>query len=167
MCSQDDLDLVRADGDGMYAREPHHPTMTDPPGGCECDLGECTCGFEAVGASIRVPVLMGKARAREHYTDVLTAARWKNTLEAIAKRAEAGLPMSTSALRDVINLANAALEIPPLGTRVRCLLPHRGEFGTIVSWDHDLGVPHARWDSDGTIEAVESHEYTTDLNEEG
>jgi hypothetical protein len=107
----------------------------------------------------------GSRGVLEHYGDALAHARCRKALEAIAKRAEAMRPRAAFAVVDILHLANAALEIPAVGTRVRCLLPHRGEFGTIVAWDHDLGVPHVRWDVDGTIEAVEFHEFTTDLNE--
>jgi hypothetical protein len=201
MCTQDDLDLVRADEDGMIDRreDEGHPVNTDPP----LDGDRCPCGgywqvFEngtfckdcdrrkgrakylaeqariasqyeaASGVGYEEERLAGMAQTREHYTDLLTGARWKKALEKIAELANHPPKGFMSALLDIHNTANAALEIPPVGTRVRCLLPHRGEFGTIVAWDHALGRPLAAWDSlpGQTPEAIEPHEFTIDLNQE-
>jgi hypothetical protein len=123
-----------------------------------------------IGADGRLELLDSR-HAQEHYTDVLTAARWKNALETIAKQAQDGLATRRAgkvhALYAIRDAAKAALQEPAVGTRVRCLLPHRGEFGEVVAWDRDLGRPLVHWDSDegGATEAVEPHEYTTDLNE--
>jgi hypothetical protein len=191
MCSQDDLDLVRADGDGMYAREPHHPTMTDPPKpqivaqageayGYEEERPAGTTrpviaqAGEAIPAGAMVQVGLdgrlerfGSRRAQEHYGDALAHARCRKALEDIIQRTEYRTsPTQTYAIIDIRNLAHAALEIPPVGTRVLSQRPHKGSLGTIVAWDHDLGLPLVEWDADrGHTEAVEAHEYTTDLNQ--
>lgn len=64
-------------------------------------------------------------------------------------------------LTDIHNAAQTALQRPREGTRVRCLMPHRGEQGTVVSWDRDLGVALVTWDDLSGLppEGVEPGEY--------
>ena len=64
-------------------------------------------------------------------------------------------------LTDIHNAAQTALQRPLEGTRVRCLMPHRGEQGEVVGWDPALGLPLIGWDSQRGLppEACEPSEY--------
>lgn len=93
-------------------------------------------------------------------------------LAGIAEQAESGLTRGGSshreALGEIRNAAHAALRIPTVGTRVKRLIPPRGDQGSVVGWSAELNVPLIEWDSERGLlpEACEPHEYATDLNEE-
>lgn len=66
----------------------------------------------------------------------------ETVLDGIAQKALSAKTHGSmgTTLIDIHNVAQTALQRPLEGTRVRCLMPHRGEQGTVVGWDRDLGV---------------------------
>ena len=111
------------------------------------------------------------ARAAELAEVQQHAGFLETVLDGIAQKAEKGQNHGSmhSALLTIHEAAEKALQRPVKGTRVRCLMPHRGEQGTVVGWDRDLGVALVTWDDLSGLppEGVEPGEYTTDLNREG
>lgn len=89
----------------------------------------------------------------------------KAALDDIATKAESGITRAfsgpnTAAFEGIRQRAHEALHIPQIGKRVRCLIEHRGEQGTIVGWDDVLRLPLVQWDDlPGPPEAVEANEY--------
>jgi hypothetical protein len=96
----------------------------------------------------------------------------ETVLDGITQKAEQGLHSPASgkvhSLYDIRESANAALQRPKVGTRVKRLVPPRGDQGTVIGWNAELNAPLIEWDSERGLppEACEPHEYTTDLNEE-
>lgn len=72
----------------------------------------------------------------------------ETVLDGIAQKALSAKTHGSmgTTLIDIHNVAQTALQRPLEGTRVRCLMPHRGEQGTVVGWDRDLGVALVTWD---------------------
>lgn len=87
----------------------------------------------------------------------------ESALDDIAQKAlhAKGYGSMATGLIDIHNAAEAALQRPREGTRVRCLMPHRGKFGTVTGWDRDLGVALVTWDDLSGLppEGVEPGEY--------
>jgi len=124
----------------------------------------------------------GPTRASSSYEEDYPAARkneqaqqtgfLEGVLDGIASKARQALKGRSAEkvrlLYEITDSANAALRRPAMGTRVLCLIAHRGNGGTVVGWDQDLSLPLIEWDELRGLppEACEQHEFTTDLNEE-
>lgn len=107
--------------------------------------------------------LAGLDRAHQHYTNTLAHAHCINALEDISKKALRAQNYGSmhSALLAIHETAQKALQRPVEGTRVRCLMPYRGEQGTVMGWQSELDLPLIEWDDlRGEVpEACEPSEY--------